>query len=55
MKKRSGPWRRSLPSSKNPLTLVSVRDQVASLADSLASFRINVRQAIGQAIPSPST
>lgn len=31
------------------VTVGSGRDQVASLADSLASFRKNVRQAIGQA------
>jgi len=34
---------------ENPVTLESGRDQVTSLADSLASFRRNVRQAIGQA------
>jgi starvation-inducible DNA-binding protein len=34
---------------ENPVTLGSGRDQVTSLADSLASFRRNVRQAIGQA------
>ncbi len=34
---------------ENPVAVGSGRDQVAWLADSLASFRGNVRQAIGQA------
>jgi starvation-inducible DNA-binding protein len=34
---------------EKPVSLGSGRDEVTSLADSLASFRRNVRQAIGQA------